>query len=334
MLVRCLAMLTLLATVATADAAAPKRPDAKSRQSAAAEREAKLRFTSQQQLLEWIDRYREDPEPERLPHAVHAMRDLGLLRDPDAAGVYAGFVAGVLSDNQLRAEALVGRMFPMPPEDQGLVIRAVAWSGLPEWKGLLRKLVERMPARRVLIDRYLSDKEKSLYAVPLESGPAAIDTLWGFYFATGSIVPVQRIMIALPWSARTEKDVEKLTIGSMAKWTLANNAQRDKGLLDLLRVEVGHQPKEIAGPLREVVEAAQAFETHKIRKDALAAIESLKRNGPPRTTSWKTWAARAGETAIAVGCIAAGALGQVQLGLPCIVTGAAATGLKNMLSSP
>jgi hypothetical protein len=326
------ALLILLGMAAGADASAPRKgAKAVSPPAAAA---AGQRFASQEQLLKWIDQYREEPAPDRLPAAVRAMSDLGLLRDPDAAGVYVGFVAGVLADNQMQAETLVTRMFPLPPEDQGLVIRAVAWSGLPDWKGLLRRLVERMPARRVLIDRYLTDKEKLLLAVPLDSGPAAIDTLWGFYFATGSFEPVKRILAALPWSGKSETDVEKLTIGSMAKWTLANNAQRDKALLDLLRIEIALQQKAVAEPLREVVEAAQAYETHKIRKEALAAIDNLKRNGPPKTTSWKTWAARAGETAIAVGCVAAGALGQAQIGLPCIVTGAAVTGIKNMLSSP
>lgn len=328
------AMVSLLAMMHGAAAAPPQKSAQRSKTPPAAAAEAKSAFASQEQLLKWIDQYREEPDPDRLPRAVLAMRDLGLLRDPDAAGVYIGFTAGVLGANQVKAEKLLAGMFPMPPEDQGLIIKGIVYSGLPDWKGLLGKFVERMPARRVMIDRYLSGKEKGLYEVPLETGPAAIDTLWGYYFATGSIEPVKRILAALPWAAKTEKDVERLTIGSMAKWTLANNAQRDKSLLDLLRIEIGLQPKEVAAHLREVVEAAQAFETHKIRKDALAAIDNLKRNGPPKTTSWKTWAARIGETAIAVGCVAAGAMGQVQLGVPCIVTGAAATGLKNFMSSP
>jgi len=330
------ALLALLMALppALSSAATGQKPQPQGKKTAARAAPAKAGFASQEALLKWIDQYRDEPDPDRLPKAVESMRELGLLRDPDASGVYVGFVAGVLGTNPAKAEGLVTRMFPMPPEDQAIIIRGIAYSGLPEWKALLGKLVERMPARRVLIDRTLSGKEKTLLKVPLESGPAAIDMLWGFYFATGSMQPVKRIVSALPWSAKTEKDVEKLTIGSMAKWTLATNAQREKSLQDALRAEIARQPKTVAEPLKEVVEAAQSFETHKIRKDALAAIDNLKRNGPPKTTGWQTWAARAGEVAVAVGCVAASALGQVQLGIPCIVTGAAASGLKNFMSSP
>ena len=286
-------------------------------------------FATHERILQWIDGYRSDPEPDLVPAAVQAMSKLGLFKDPDTAGVFIGFLAGVLGDNQLKAEALVAKMFPMPPEDQAVIVKAIAYSGLPHWKELLGKFVERMPARKVLIDRFLHGKEKVLKDLPLDSGPAPIDTLWGFYFATGSFEPVQRIISALPWS-QDKSDVNKLTIGSMAKWTLASNAARDKPLLDYCRSELKHRPKEVTGPLKEVVEAAEAYETGRIRKEAVAAIEELKRKGPTKSTAW-AWAAQAGSTAIAVGCVVASATGHVELGLPCIITGALSSAATKLL---
>ena len=107
-------------------------------------------------LLKWINGYRAKPEPERLPQAVQAMSALGLFRDLEAGGVYVGFMAGVLGDNPKTAEKLITLMFPMPPEDQVVVVRAIAYSGLADWKVLLGKFAERMPARKVLIDRHLA----------------------------------------------------------------------------------------------------------------------------------------------------------------------------------
>ena len=306
--------------------AAAAKPASAAKSVAAAKTE---QFATHERILQWIDGYRSDPEPELVPDAVHAMSKLGLFKDLDTAGVFIGFVAGVLGDNQVKAEAMVARMFPMPPEDQAVIIKAIAYSGLPDWKELLGKFVERMPARKVLIDRFLHGKEKVLNDMPLDSGPAPIDTLWGFYFATGSFEPVQRIISALPWS-QDKSDVNKLTIGSMAKWTLASNAARDKPLLDYCRSELKHRPKEVTGPLKEVVEAAEAYETGRIRKEALAAIEELKRRGPSKSTAW-AWAAQAGSTAIAVGCVVASATGQVHLGLPCIITGALSSAATKLL---
>ena len=125
-----------------------------------------------QDVLKWINGYRAKPEPARLSEAVRAMSALGLFRDLDQAGIYIGFMAGVLSDNGSTADTLVGKMFPMPPEDQVAVVRAIAYSGLPDWKDLLGKFVERMPARTVLIQRYLAGKLPELKDLPLDQSPA------------------------------------------------------------------------------------------------------------------------------------------------------------------
>lgn len=121
-----IAILMLALAAPHAGGATPQKGQNRSKTTATATKEKAPLFASQDQLLKWIDHYRDEPVPDRLPLAVHAMRDLGLIRDPDQSGVYIGFVAGVLADNQMTALALVEKMFPMPPEDQGLVIRAVA----------------------------------------------------------------------------------------------------------------------------------------------------------------------------------------------------------------
>ena len=110
----------------------------------------------------------------------------------------------------------------------------------------------------------------------------------------------------------------------MAKWTLASHASNNKHLLDFCRAEVAYQPKGIAGVLREVVAAAETFDTGKIRKAAVEAIEELKTKGPASKRKWAWWG-QAGQMALSVGCVAAAATGQVQLGLPCVIGGAASS---------
>lgn len=275
-------------------------------------------FKKQEQILKWINEYRRAPEPDVLPEATHAMGDLGLFRELDQAGVYIGFIAGVLGSNPDKAERLVARMFPMPPEDQVVLIRAIAYSGLPGWKDLLQKFVERMPARQVLLRKYLYGDGKTLSEVEVDA--VVIDILWGYFFATGSPEPIRRIVGILSWS-RDKNDVEKLTIGSMAKWTLATNASRQKDLLDILADEMNTQPTEIRKPLREVIEAAETFETAKIRKDAMAAVEELRTKGSQNQRDYAWWG-QAGQTVFALGCVGAAAGGLVAAGIPCVVGGA------------
>jgi hypothetical protein len=298
-------------------------------------REAKpAPFERSEQLLKWINEYRQAPDPDRLPEAVRSMGNLGLLRELENAGVYIGFTAGVLGANPDKAEILVSRMFPMPPEDQVVIIRAIAYSGLPDWKVLLEKFVERMPARMVLLRKYLYGDGKTLAEMPVADGGAyVIDALWGYYFATGYREPITRIVSALAL-ASDKNDVEKVTIGSMAKWTLATNASREKELLDILVKEMNTQPAEVRKPLREVIEAAETFETGKIKKDAMAAIEELKTKGSQKSRDFAWWG-QVGQTALALGCVGAAAGGMVALGIPCVVGGAVSSAaLKYLAPDP
>ena len=290
-------------------------------------------FANSEQLLEWINRYRleGDDKVSQVPAAVRAMSQFGLFKENDTAGLYVGFIAGVLGDNQIIAEELITQMFPLSPAEQVVVVKAIAYSGLPDWKELLGKFVERMPARKVLIEKYLFGKAPSLNEVPLDSGPSALDTLWGIYFATGQYQPILRIMSALPWTAE-KTDLNKLTVGNMAKWMLAANAANEKDVLDLCRLEVQHQPKEVAAPLREVIAAAESYEVPKIRKQALDAIDDLKRRGPAAQASMWGTTAQVAPVAIAVACVAASALGHVEFGIPCVVGGAVSQGAAKLLS--
>jgi hypothetical protein len=108
-----------------------------------------------QAILAWMNIYHTQPDPSALPAAVKALSQAGALREPEQAGVYVGFVAGVLGSNPNRADELIDKMLPLPGEDQWMLVRAVAYSGLPNWKTLLREFADRLPSRRAMIDKYV-----------------------------------------------------------------------------------------------------------------------------------------------------------------------------------
>lgn len=279
------------------------------------------RFKRSEDVLIFINAYRENKSPELVPEAVQAMVRLGLIKDPEKAGIYIGFIAGVIGDNQIEAERLIAKMFPLPPTAQVVLIKAIAYSDLPNWKALLGTFVERMPARKVLIKRYLyGQKGLTLRELPLHEDPQVLDAFWGYYFATGRYDAVFPIISTLAWSAEGD-DVDKLTTASMSKWTLASNATRDKNLLDLLKNEINHQPAKVRVQLHEIVQAAETYELATIRKNALQQIETLKVKGPESRRNLVSWG-ETGTTVLALGCVVASVLGQVALGIPCVVGGA------------
>lgn len=322
-LIRALVAMLALAAIALAGPAADAAKKAKKTAEPAP-------FSKSEELLAWINGYRLNPEPDRLPIAVQSMSRLGLTRDMDQAGVYIGFAAGVIGSNPDKAEALVAKMFPLPSEDQVLVIKAIAYSGLPDWKDLLTKFVERMPSRKVLIDKYLFGNKAVLADLSISDEQGAIDVNWGYYFATGSEAPVRRIVMSLELSI-DKNEVEKVTIGAMAKWTLAQNASRDGDLLVMLKAMPTSDKPAVRAPLNEVIEGAETMELAKIRKQALASIDELRTKGSERVRNYNWWG-QAGQTVLALGCITAGALGHVEVGIPCVVGGALSTAALKYLA--
>ena len=306
----------------------------------------------------WIYNYRAKPDYAHVPAAVRVLFHAQTFKEPENAGIYLGFIAGAIGSNPSKAEQLVTSMFPVAPEDEWVIVRAIAYSGLSDWRYLLRKVAPRMPGRKVMIDSYLAGKLPTLAEIPLEEtkpgmfdkirgvftkNPFAkddkklkmiqtfagnqdlLDTLWGYYFATGSHVPVLRIIQMLPWS-KSRDTVDKLSIGSMARYTLASYAVRDTGLREFLRSELATQPEPIKVPLGEVVEAADTVQLTAVRKDALAAVEELKLKGSDARRNLDFWG-QVGVGAVALGCVSAAALGQVAIGIPCVIGGSASQGL-------
>jgi hypothetical protein len=321
-------------------------------------------------ILKWISSYRAQPVPGDLPDAIKALSRFGAFKDPEAAGVYVGFVAGVIASNPSRADELIGKMTAIAPEDHWVIVRGIVYSGLPQWKVLLTRFAERMPTRKRMIEKYLngelptfdqlpSDAKVAWFdsmrgylswdtyfgkkpkAVALEPNPELLDALWGYFFATGSDLALTRIAAMLPWS-KDKDDIDKLTLGSMAKYTLVRNAVRDADLLARLRqlersasasAEQSSKPekpeaekqkaerlKEIAPILKDVVEAAETAETARIHKQALANIQELQQKGPNSRRNMAWWG-KLGEGAVSAGCLTAAALGQAALGVPCVLGG-------------
>ena len=299
-------------------------------------------------MLRWINAYRGKPEPDTLPVLVHGLSDLQAFKDAETCGAYVGFIAGVLGANPDRAEALITKMLTITPADHWVLVRAIAYSGLPNWKVLLAKFVDRMRTRRVMIEKYFDgrlptldqisyqnakpgmiDKIKDTLkvggdrqkAVALDPSPELIDVLWGYYLATGAYQPIGRMIKLLPL-ANDKDNLDNLTTGSAAKFTLASNAVRDLHLLAMLKRAVKGQPEDVAKVLNDVIDTAENVDTVRMRKESLAAIEDLKQKGPNAKRELAGWG-QVGQGALSMGCVVAAATGEIELGIPCVIGGAA-----------
>ncbi len=307
-------------------------------------------LTSTDAILKWINSYRHRPDPESLPAVVHTLSAMQAFKDAESSGPYIGFIAGVLGANGRIAESLILKMTSIDPADHWVLVRAIAYSGLPNWKDLLATFVDRMRTRREMINKYLDGKLPTLQQidfktvkpdmldkikadlhigkkpdkiVALAPTPELIDVLWGYYLATGTYAPIDSVIKLLPLS-EDHDNVDNLTTGSAAKFTLASNAVRDTDLLTMLQTAEKKQPDDIKPVLKDVIETAETVDTVHMRQESLAAIEELKTKGPNSKRELSGWG-QIGQGALSMGCVVAAATGQIELGIPCVLGGAAYT---------
>src|ERR1700743_3369740 len=84
-------------------------------------------------VQQWIYNYRAKPDYGHIPAAVRVLFHAQTFKEPENAGIYLGFIAGAIGSNPAKAEQLVNSFFPAPPEDEWVLRRATAHSGLPDW---------------------------------------------------------------------------------------------------------------------------------------------------------------------------------------------------------
>src|SRR5258708_1918062 len=140
-------LITLMTTPVFAAPAAPLRPG---------------EFSSREAVLAWINGYRAKHDLVNVPEAVRSLSALGAFPDPENSGAFVGFLAGILAANPAQAEELAGKMLPLPADDQWVIVQAIAYSGLPEWKALLAKLAPRLPTRQLMVQKYLAGQLPTL----------------------------------------------------------------------------------------------------------------------------------------------------------------------------
>ena len=303
--------------------------------------------------LTWMKDYHHDPKPQEAPDLIRRLSKQGAFDEPQKAGVYVGFLAGVLRDNPAQAAQIAADCLPLPFKDQWLLVRAIAYSGLEDWKQVMVDLVPHLPERKHLMRYYMTGKLPTLDAVPFTpprastldrvrrafrwetyasekepepvrisyaTHPELIDVQWGLYFATGEDMPIAWIAALLPWSENRDS-LDKLTAGGMAKFTLAVNASRDAELLAALRRIQPHQSETVQRIMSEVIISAETADTARLRGDVIAAVDELRQKGPGSQRD-AAWWAEMGQVALSLGCVGAAAAGQVALGVPCVVGGA------------
>jgi hypothetical protein len=85
-------------------------------------------LVSTESVMRWINAYRTKPDPAGVSAAIKALSRFGAFKDPEQGGVFVGFLAGAIATNPDKADQLINKVLPLPPGDQWVLVRGIAYS--------------------------------------------------------------------------------------------------------------------------------------------------------------------------------------------------------------
>jgi hypothetical protein len=96
----------------------------------------------------------------------------------------------------------------------------------------------------------------TIESIPIDS-PATLDFLWGCFFASGSDVPVLRIIDQMKLANR-RGDANAMLIGGAAQWSVSANARQHEKVLAIVKERAKTADPETKAKLDEIASAVEA----------------------------------------------------------------------------
>ena len=210
---------------------------------------------SAQNVEAWISSYYLAPKPDEVADALAVLAAKGLLESGQAEAALSGFFAEVFRANPGRVEDWVQPYIGLPKR---FVIYTALWMAHSrESMFALGRMAdvapfEEGPALRVL----RGSLPPSIESMPIDS-PATLDFLWGCFFASGSEVPVLRIIDQMKLADR-RGDANAMLIGGAAQRSVSAHARQHEKVLSIVKERAQTADPETKAKLDEISSAAEA----------------------------------------------------------------------------
>jgi len=191
-------------------------------------------FTDGEALGQWLTYYYRNPEPSRVIDVIEAAGRDGSL-EHDAKASITGFVAGAVTKEPSLLEAMADRFPELTNTEQSVVILGIWYSAAPGSAQTLRRIAGRSPQWAKAIEGQLAKGTPVI---------THLDSLWGYFMATGDEAPVLHVISYLKPGLRVQ---------AMARWSLSSNAEQHPRVMEICRAQLPLQPPDIAPVLKEVI---------------------------------------------------------------------------------
>jgi hypothetical protein len=192
----------------------------------------------------FLNKYYQDPHPERIAGAMVSLTSSGVLQIPEAVGVIMGFFSEVFLTNPLR---------------------------LSEWQ----PVIDKQPgfAKSVLDSALLWSKAGGVLLLAGQSAQMSY-FYWGAFFASGNPAYVKKLVELAGFSAE-QNDLTLWTMGSQAKFSLATNSRQHPVLRSILEEEKRTADK----PTRDLIDQILTRDPRRMQWEMFAFRERQIKSG-------------------------------------------------------
>lgn len=181
--------------------------------------------------VHWMMSYYRDPTPERFVAEVRSMMKTGLLKDEDAQPPVAAFLSQVMADNPAKVPKWLEELSNLNEQQRTLLWTAAWYSRTEEARAFFKKQG---------LQAYLDHEAPRILGMEVNN-PAALDMLWGCFYATGDEEPIRRIISAFDLSKhagaleryksskKSEQDKKEASLDATfqaARWSLESNCRQ------------------------------------------------------------------------------------------------------------
>ncbi|HWA28880.1 MAG TPA: hypothetical protein VG734_24730 [Lacunisphaera sp.] len=198
---------------------------------------------------QWLNRYYENPQPERFEAAVHELSRSGFFERPGNVPLAIGFFAGVFRQNPEQVDLWVMNTRGLPRAHQRLVAAALWYSGHRRGREYLQAYAQVVgPGMRGEIERLLA-MEPVLRDTPVCSA-SSLNLQWGAFLATGEAQHIRNVLAAL--------GSDEPALGAKVRLALAEKAASHERVYEICQTELERQSAEVRERMNTAMAAAKA----------------------------------------------------------------------------
>lgn len=190
-------------------------------------------FNSEEEFNDWFINYYHTKNVKSIVSMIKFIFNEGFFESDKTIPLLLGFMVGLFEENVTKLPFWLEQLNSLSNRNKKYLWIAVSMTNKKEKIKILNDIkINESPDNQNFITQRIEKESKHPLEIEIDN-PGILDMLWGYFFATGSSKPIERISTALPWS-RQRTDLQKFLIGQAAEWSLKSNARQHEKVRKIL----------------------------------------------------------------------------------------------------